>query len=31
MEEMTDAHNDNIDVFVENEDDYNHIIGVETP
>ena len=31
MEEITDVHNDNIDVLVENEDGYNYIIGVGTP
>ena len=28
---VTDVHNDNIDFLVENEDDYNYIIGVGTP
>jgi hypothetical protein len=31
MEEITDVHNDNIDVLVENEDGYNYIISVGTP
>ena len=31
MEEITDVHNDNIDVLVENEDGYSYIIGVRTP
>lgn len=31
MEEITDIHNDSIDVLVENEDGYNYIIDVGTP
>lgn len=31
IEEITDVDNDNIDVFIENEDRYNYIIGVGTP
>lgn len=31
MGEITDVPNDNIDVLVENEDDYNYIINVGTP
>ena len=30
-EEITDVNNDNIDVFVENEDGYTYTIGVGTP
>ena len=29
--EITDSHMDNLDVFVENEDDYTYIILVSTP
>jgi len=31
MEEITDVHNDNIDVLIENEEGYNYIISVGTP
>jgi hypothetical protein len=31
MEEITDVHNDNMDVLAENEDGYNYIVSVGTP
>ena len=31
MEEITDVHNDNIDVLVEKEDGYKYIVTVGTP